>query len=543
MVEPDLGNVLTMGRFIRHCADRFGDADLVVRGEQRLTYRAAESQSRDLAKQLVSGGVTKSSRVGILYDNGPEWLVAWFAAARIGALTVPMSTYYRPPEIRRTLRHADVNVLLMGQRLFDESCEDRLELAVPELRDATAPGPHFLPTTPMLRAAWVSGDDVRPWATDFALVAKVVDDAFIEEIEADVVPSDPLSVIYTSGSTADPKGVIHSHAAIIRHAARVGERREPGLFAGDRVYCPMPFFWVGGLVMGLMTAMHAGATIYCVPRFDAEQVLELMERERITVVLGFPHASKALADHPSYAARDLSSLRKPLDGTMAPPRHNTLGMTETCGTHAMGARDVEPLTEEEQASFGWPIEGYEHKIVDPETGARVPDGVEGEICVRGDDLMLGMVKRDRNDVFDADGYYHTSDWGRLDRGLLYFTGRVGEMIKSSGMNVAPREVELVFEAMPEVAMAVVVGLGDPLTGQEVAAAVVPVPGASIDEDSLLRRAKEQLSSYKLPRRLRVVSAGDLPMRDSGKVDRAAVTRMLDASEESERLRAGYPGSQ
>jgi acyl-CoA synthetase (AMP-forming)/AMP-acid ligase II len=524
---PD--GLLTIGAFIRDRADRYGDNELLVRGEQRLTYGAAERSSRELAKQLLSAGVTKSSRVGILHDNTPEWIVSWLAAARVGAQTVPMSTYYKPLELRRTLRHADVSHLLMASTIRDEDREARLEDAIPELRDASGPGPHFLRATPALRSVWVSGPTRRPWATAPPPAAQGVHDAFVEQVESEVVPSDPLVVVYTSGSTARPKGVIHAHAAVIRHAARIAERSGIELVEDDRIFAPMPFFWIGGLVSALFTAMHVGAAIYCPPRFETAEVLELIERERITIFRGIPQTATALADDPSYASRDLSSLRTPLVPRGRSRAHDSLGMTETCGPHTMGGRGVK-MTDAEVGSFGWPVEGYEHKIVDPVTGARLGEGATGEICVRGEDLMLGMVKRDRAEVFDADGYYHTGDVGRLVDGHLYFTGRLGDMIKTSArMNIAPREVEVVLESMPEIVTAVVVGVGDPIAGQEVAAAVVVASGATLDEQALIERAKRDLSAYKVPRRLLLLAPGELPMRDTGKVDRAAVGRMFDRS--------------
>jgi acyl-CoA synthetase (AMP-forming)/AMP-acid ligase II len=287
----------------------------------------------------------------------------------------------------------------------------------------------------------------------------------------------------------------------------------------------MPFFWVGGMVIVLMNAMHGGATVCCLPRFEPAVVLDFMERERVTAFLGWPHSSNALLRDPSFAARDLSALRTPI-GTGV-KGHATLGMTETFGPHTAGSRDAPALRPDQQGSLGWAIEGYEHKIVDPDTGEVLPAGQEGEICVRSEDLMLGMLKRDRSEVFDRDGYYHTGDRGAFRDGLLYFAGRIGEMIKSSGMNVAPREVELVLEEMPEIIRAVVVGIPHPDRGQDVAAVVVPLPDAEVEAEAVLQWAKERLSSFKVPRQIRTLSEAAVPLLDSGKVDTKAVVRLFD----------------
>ena len=264
-----------------------------------------------------------------------------------------------------------------------------------------------------------------------------------------------MLVIYSSGSTADPKGAVHSHGAPLRHAYNTNQFRD--IEASDRIFSPMPFFWVGGFVFNLLSTMHAGAFLLCEEVFEPGATLVLLERERATVASGWPHYSKALAEHPSFASRDLSSIRTgnlydvlPDSARPADPelRSNALGMTETCGPHTYDRMDVD-LPERLRGSFGHAVPGVEHKVVDPATGAVLPPGEVGEICVRGYSLMLGLYKQEREDVFDRDGYYHTGDAGYFDAdGVLFFKARLGEMIKTAGANVTPREVEVVIETLP-----------------------------------------------------------------------------------------------
>ena len=339
---------LTMGAFIRDRAARFGDDEFIVTPESRVTYREVEERSRELAKRLTTVGVGKGSRVGILFGNGPHWVIAWLASGRIGAVAVTVNTYCKPPELRRALRHADVQVLLMAQGLLHHDFQERLEEALPDLRRHESSRPLYLPDSPALRSVWVAGDDLRPWATPYDSVRTAVDDDFLAELEADVAPSDPFTVIYTSGSTAEPKGVIHAHAAVIRHSGRVRDRCDLPLLHGDKGYSPMPFFWVGGMVIVLMNAMHGGATVCCLPRFEPEVVLDFMERERVTAFLGWPHSSNALAGDPRFQAHDLSALRTPIGTTSTVKRHATLGMTETLGPHTAGSRDAPPLRRDQE---------------------------------------------------------------------------------------------------------------------------------------------------------------------------------------------------
>jgi acyl-CoA synthetase (AMP-forming)/AMP-acid ligase II len=202
-------------------------------------------------------------------------------------------------------------------------------------------------------------------------------------------------------------------------------------------------------------------------------------------------------------------------------------MTETMGPHSAAGPEAERvLPEEMRGSFGLLVPCVEHRIADPETNATLGEGEVGEVCIRGYSLMNGLYKRERHETFDEDGWYHTGDKGLIRDGYLYFHGRLSEMIKTAGSNVAPREVELLLESLPEVGLAVVVGLPDADRGEVVAAALVPATGASIDPIETLRRAGEELSNYKVPRRVLVLDEGDVPYLANGKPDRLTVRRLL-----------------
>jgi acyl-CoA synthetase (AMP-forming)/AMP-acid ligase II len=525
----------TSATLVRECARRWGDAPFIVLDDRRLTFAEAEAQSARLAKALLVSGVGKGTHVGLLAPNTPEWVVHWLAITRIGAVAVLLNTYNKAPELRRTLRHSDAAMLLtVGGHLGHDYLE-RLEQAVPDLVDQ----PHerlLTPSHPFLRSIWVWGAAPRPWCgavADLTVRGDAVSDELLAEVEAEVHPADPMVLVYSSGSTAEPKAAIHTHGAVVRHAHNLGQMRD--LRADDVLYTPMPLFWVGGFSFTLVAAMHAGATLVFEEQFEPGATLELIERERVTQVLGWPHMAKALVDHPSFAERDLSSIRTGAMAALLPqhlqadadvPKANSLGMTETLGPHTFDPR--EELPPEKAGSFGHSVPGVEHKIVDPITGADLPTGEVGELWLRGYPLMVGLHKRERADTFTADGWYRTGDAGRFDDdGHFYFTGRMGDLIKAAGMNITPREVEEVFEAMDEVAMAFVVGLDHPDQGQEVVAAVALRPGESLDEHTARIRAKEELASYKVPRHIAVFAdQTELPWLDSGKVDRRRLTALL-----------------
>jgi acyl-CoA synthetase (AMP-forming)/AMP-acid ligase II len=504
--------------FIRTRVERFGDRPLILLGDERITYAEAAERSARLARGLLASGVGKGTRVGLLMPNGPGWVVAWLAATRIGAVLVPMNTFYKPRELGWVMHHADVHTLLTVPRFLNNDYLERLETFAPSLAHQKADA-LVVPELPHLRAVYVQGETDSTALPSWARPARAldeaadanprIDEAFLAAIEGCVVPADPMLVIYSSGSTSDPKGAVHSHGTVLRHSYNLNQFRD--ITPEDRCFSPMPFFWVGGLVFSLLANMHAGAFMLCEEAFDPGDTLALLERERATVVAGWPHYAKAMMEHPSFAERDLSCVRSGnlyaiLPKAMRPAdpelRSNALGMTETCGPHTIDRMDVD-LPEALRGSFGRSVPGVEHKIVDPETGESLPAGSEGEICVRGYSLMQGLHKVEREDVFDRDGFYHTGDAGTFDeKGFLFFRARLGDMIKTAGANVTPREVEVVLEAIPQVRSAFVVGVPDPARGQNVAAAVILKQGCGLDADALRERAREQLSAYKFNARNR-----------------------------------------
>lgn len=534
----------TTGELVRNAATRYGDKTFIVLGEQRVTFADVERRSALLARGLLASGVGKGTRVGLLAPNGPAWAVAWLAASRIGAVVVLLNTYYRERELSWTVRHGDVQVLLTVDRHLGHDYLSRLEGVVDGLPDAAAEA-IVSPSHPYLRSVWTLGSSTRPWArpvSELEARAASVPAAILDEVESEVTPADAAVIVYSSGSAADPKGAVHSQGTVVRHAHNLWPFRT--LSSDDVVYTAMPLFWVGGLSYVLVAALHAGATIVFDERFEPGDVLDLIEREGVTQVMGWDHVLNALAEHPSLPQRDLSSLRPGTPFAITPEAREakerevhatSLGMTETFGPHTI--EDYRLLLPPEKAgSFGRPVPGMEHRVVDPVSGEEVPPGTMGELWVRGYSLMLDLYKKERTDVFTADSWYRTGDAGYFDAdGHFFFVGRMGDQIKSSGMNVTPREVELALESYPDVGLAFVAGVPHPERGEDVVAAVVPSPGCQLDGDELRQRLAAELSSYKVPRHVEVFAdRTDLPMLDSGKLDLRRLKALL--AERYERAR-------
>ncbi|WP_419918466.1 class I adenylate-forming enzyme family protein [Candidatus Poriferisocius sp.] len=547
----------TVPGMIRAAVGEHGHRMLAVLGDHRVTYANADTASKAIAKGLLAIGVGKGTRVGLLAPNSPDWIAAWLAIGRIGALGVLLNTYYRAKELDWVLRHGDVQVLLCASRHLGHDYPALLEeIATPgDGRVIRAPSPDRVedagggdgwfgddrviraPSHPYLRSVWVWGQPDRPWLASMdSLVAagEAIDDGLLAAVEAQVSPADEFVVVYTSGSTAAPKGAVHTQGAVVRHAHNLWRFRD--LVAGDRLYTPMPMFWVGGMSFTLVAVIHVGAGLVFEERFEPGETLALIERERVTLVAGWPHMAKLLTDHPDFPTRDLSSVRGGSLYALLPPeeqiedpelRVNSLGMTETLGPHTLDMMGT-PLPEKRRASFGRPVPGMEHRIVDPETGEDCPPGRRGEVWVRGYALMVGLYKVERADAFTPDGWYRTGDSGYFDGdGYFYFTGRMGDLIKSSGMNITPREIELVLEESDAVMHAFVCGVPHPDRLEDVAAAVVLRPGRTLTAEDLRAFVASRVASYKVPRHLALFDApGALPWLDSGKIDLTGVKRLL-----------------
>jgi len=503
---------------LRHRAD--GALAALVTAEAALTYAELDEASAALAARLVAAGVVKGDRVALLAPNGTEWALAACAIMRIGAVLVPLSTLLRPPELLAQLTTASVAHLVTTRSFRGRHYLEDLEAAAPGLSSAVRAGRRH-PAAPSLRRLWTL--DAPP--------AQSAPAALVRALEARVRPADDLVVLFTSGSRGAPKGVIHTHGAALRAVAAGLDARCVG--PGERLYIPMPFFWTGGFGQGLLTALVAGATLLTEAEPAPARTLELLQRERVTLFRGWPDQAAHLAADPAFAGADLSSLRDGSLGAVLPPerrpapgaRANLFGMTETFGPYC-GARLDTDLPPDKAGSCGRPFAGTGVRIVHPETGAEVPAGEQGEIWLRGPNLLRAICGRLRSTVFTVDEAYRTGDLGRLDAdGYLWYTGRLDDMVKVKGATVYPSEVEAALRAVENVRAAHVTDVPGPDGRPHIGALVVT--DASVATVHAAARAR--LSAFKVPTRWIATPHPDaVPMLASGKVDKPALQRLLAA---------------
>lgn len=504
-----------------------GDKPLLVCDDDRLSYRDADLRSAHLARLLIDLGAGKGTHVGLLYPNGSAFVVAMLAAARIGAVVIPFSTFVTGAELGAQLRAADVSIIVAAHRFRSHDYVERmsvaLELAAPEIAAGTA---LFTAAAPVLRRVVFGTGTDAPRTVEQRVAG----------LEDDVDAADTLAILYTSGSTGPPKGAVHTHGGLLAHQRNLNEIR--GLTADDVLFCNSPFFWVGGFAFGLLATLAAGATLVCSNAEDAGATLDLIEAEKPTMTNGFVAAVARLTEHPSYPRRVFTATRGNLYPIMAAHvrpadtalRHGMLGMTEA-GSVVLLSGDESDQPECRRGSFGRPAPGFETRIVDPGAVRPVGAGEVGELWLRGPFLMQHYYGRSREDCFDAAGWFRTGDLVRTDDdGFVYFVARAGAMIKTAGANVTPGEVEATLMRVLPSAAAYVVGLPDPQRGEIVAAVIAfdAFDAASeFDEDAVRATLRRELSAYKVPRRFTVCRRADLPLMSSGKVDLPALKAMFD----------------
>ncbi len=496
--------------------------DAIATMAETIDYATLEQRSARFARALLAAGAGKGTRIALLAPDGIFWITAFLAALRIGAVITLVSTLGTPPELAHILRHSDVQFLIAARRFLRHDYGQHLCTAFPAL-GAQPAAMLQLVEAPHLRAVWFDDPSGLGWADSVdALLARAdaMDERLLPAIEAQVTPDEDAVIIYTSGSTEQPKAVVHTHWTLTRHPPALAR-----LFLvkpDDRMLPMLPSFWLGGLAMA-MQVLSQGATLVYAATPDMNDFLAALLHCRANRVNGWGDGLtrlRALAMENGVAVEKIIGLGPFTDAQGVPIpaalQSNMLGMSETFAPHSAEPINVRLPAGKENAS-GRPVNNYERRVVDPETGAAVPPGTVGELQLRGGGLMRGLYKKMRSEVFTPDGFYPTGDLVRIDEhDYLIFVARKGDMIKTRAANVSRLEVEAALAAFPDVALAVVAGLPDEAFGQIVGAAVVPAAGQTLTADGLRRRLRETLSSYKVPRRIVFVTAEEIPRTATGK---------------------------
>jgi fatty-acyl-CoA synthase len=511
---PLLGE--TIGENLRRTVARHGAREALVVHAQgyRATYDELWKATSDVARGLLAFGVQKGDRVGIWSPNRFEWVLAQYAAARIGAVLVNINPAYKTAELEHALRQSSVSVLLYARGFRKTDYRSMLEEVRGRLAD--------------LRLALVLDDDWQRLLDAGARVAEGV----LQDRESSLQFDDPINIQYTSGTTGFPKGATLSHHNVLNNGYFVGEALR--YTEADRVCIPVPFYHCFGMVMGNLACTSHGATMV-IPgeAYEPLLVLETVAKERCTSLYGVPTMFIGELDHPRFADFDLSSLRT---GIMAgspcpvevmksvvsrmhmPGVTICYGMTETSPVSTQSSPD--DSLEKRVGTVGRVLPHVEVKIIHPETGAIEPRGASGELCTRGYSVMLGYWSDEAatRAAVDAAGWMHTGDLATMDdEGYVNIVGRIKDMIIRGGENVYPREVEEFLHSHPGVSEAQVIGVPSVKYGEEVMAWIRIRPGATLTEESLAAFCTGKIATYKVPRHWKIVE--EFPMTVTGKVQK------------------------
>jgi fatty-acyl-CoA synthase len=536
--EANIG-ALTLAGYIREVCERYRDNEAAVLhlGDEviRWSYADLWDRSMAVARSLIACGIDKGSRIGVICSNRPEYVSSVFGAALAGGIPTPISTFFTPTELDEVLRLSAVSILLMERQLLKKNYPEMLVGLEPAVASA-APGKIVSERYPYLRhAAIVDGDEgfgaIEGWA-DFAARGADVLDEIVAARAAQVRPADPGIILFSSGSTGKVKGILSAN-----RAACLQLWRWPNWYVLDepaRVWGANGFFWSGNFGQVIGGALSRGGSLILQRAFDATEAIDLMQKEKATMLIAWPHQWAQLEGAPNYAGADLSSL-KYVDCLTPLARHPTVDVTWRQPDAAYGNTETFTLitafpsdtpVDVMLKSHGVPTAGSIIKIVDPLTGATTPLGERGEIAVKGPTLMLGYLGVPLAESLDDEGFLRTSDGGYLDEmGRLFWEGRLNDIIKTGGANVSPLEIDEVIRAAPGVKVAQTVGVPDDLLGELVVTCIVLHEGAVLDEDGVKAFAKQKLASYKVPRRVLFMGNDDIQTTGTAKIKTADLRKL------------------
>jgi HIP---CoA ligase len=524
---------LTVPSCLRAAAADSPDVEAVVDGDLRLTYTALNARAEQFARALIAAGVRPGEAVSIWAPNSAQWIVAALGTLAAGAVLVPVNTRYKGAEAQYLLAKAGVVLLVVDQGFLGNDYLGMLHSA-----GAGPSGPAGLAGLPFLRTVVTlqpTSDRAAMSAADFLDRASAVSPGEVGERIAAVTPGTLCDIVFTSGTSGTPKGVMTSHAAAVRTsdawATGVGVR------AGDRYLIVNPLFHSFGYRAGLLACVIKHTTMIPQAVFDVEETLGIAQSERVTVLPGPPTLFYSILGHPRLGDFDLSALRLVTTGASTVPEElmyrirrelhvptvtSPYGLTEVAGTATVCPPDTS--VEKMSTTVGTAIPGTEVAIVAAD-GRALPPGRDGEVVVRGYNVMLGYFEEPAAtaEAIDANGWLHTGDVGRLDEeGYLTVTGRLKEVFQTGGFNVYPVEVEQLLVSHPMIAEAAVIGVPDDRLGEAGHAFVVPAPGCSPAAEDVIAFARERIANFKVPRTVTVVS--ELPHTPLGKVQKFRLTK-------------------
>jgi fatty-acyl-CoA synthase len=505
-------------------AELYPSREALVIADRRVTYGELHDRVVEMATGLAALGVKRGDHVAVCMGNTVDWVVFFYAAAALGAVTVPVNTRFKADELAYCLAYADVKLLFMTESFLNIDFLSMLRSICPAL-DSTLPDARL----PKLANVVVTGGNTPRGALSAKEMIALGFAGDQPQFDT-VIPGDVLLMQFTSGTTSYPKGVMLTHDNMLRNAAYVAERFD--LKEGDRYYSARPFYHVAGTTLSLLAALTAGACLLSSERFDAQEALRVMSAERCTHTSGNDTMFLMMLSHPGFADYPLS-----LRGGWASAGPEVsrkvverMGMRGLC--HAYGLSEASPNVsmswhhddlEKRIDGWGHVLEGLDVRICDPHTGRDLAEGAAGEILVRGWSVMKGYYKMpaETQKAIDGEGWLHTGDLGVMDGdGRLRFLSRIKDVFRVGGENVAPAEVEDVLHRHPKVKQAQVIGVPDARLIEVPAAYVILREGEQAGPDEIIEWSKARMANFRVPRYVKIVETFEnIGMTGSAKVQK------------------------
>ncbi len=541
--EANLG-ALTLGGFIKEVGEKYADREALcwtaLDGQvMRWTYAEMLEECQQVAKALMASGVGRDARVGVLISNRPEWIFSTFGSAMLGATTVALNTFSTQQELNYQLSHADIQFLITEAGVASKDFIADIHELCPALSEQPIGQLHF-EQLPFLRNVVCidyqeTKDGIQAWP-EFLSMGDSISSGMIDATLAACSPVDRGLIFFSSGSTALPKAIQQTQRAAALQCWRFGNWYN--VSQDVRTWSANGFFFSGNFGMAFGSTFTVGGCLVLQRFFSPDESLALLEAERVSLMLAWPHQEARLKECPAWETTDLSAL-KYVDKDLIMATHPSIdtdwiqpwgyGMTETF-TFVVGASGG-VITD---GSHGPVLPGNTIRIVDPETGEILPMGETGEIIIKGPTLTTGYLKVAPEDMFDADGFIHTADAGYMNEaGNVCWKGRLGDIIKTGGANVSPSEIDAELDNHPAVQSAFTVGVPDELLGEIVVSCILLRENMSLAESELRAFAKKTLAAYKVPRRVLFFKDEDLPKTGSNKIRRPELRKLAQERLEAE----------
>jgi fatty-acyl-CoA synthase len=536
-MRPEDIEGLTVGGLLDLVHMRRPDDEALVYADRNLRYTYTQFREvvEDCARSLMALGIHKGDHVAVWGQNVPEWVTLQFATGKVGAVLVTINPAYKSHELKYVLDQSDAAALFLTEGARDADFLRILQDAIPELEKA-GDGELSFAELPSLKNVVLMGEDPPEGlpVMDFRAFldrGEEVSDEDLRDRQASLDAEEVINMQYTSGTTGFPKGVQLTHTNIVKNAFYIGECMKLG--PEDRVCIPVPFFHCFGCVLGTLNTVTHEGTMVPVESFDAEKVLQAVDQERCTALLGVPTMFIAELEHPDFEGYDTSSLRTGIMAGSPCPMEVMKKVVDVMGaseiTIAYGQTESSPVITQTRtddplelrvSSVGRKLPDVEVRIVSVETGEDCAPQEQGELWTRGYHVMRGYYNMEEKtrDVIDEEGWLHTGDLAVADEdGYVRITGRAKDMIIRGGENVYPREIEEFLYTHPEVSDVQVYGVPDEKYGEKVAAAVKLRQGSELNAEDIKDYCSENIAYYKVPEYVDFVDA--YPMTASGKIQK------------------------